>query len=90
MLVIFLVVFAAAVNSERCVTYGIEYAGNQISRILNVPHWSDCAQHCKNHNACRYWTWGTGHDDCYLKTSKAGQRRRLWALSGSENCLSEC
>ena len=90
MLVIFVVVFAAAVNSERCVEYGINYGGYTIETILGITHWSDCASRCNAHRSCSYWTWGTENDDCYLKNSKAGRQHNCWALSGSHNCLSEC
>ena len=89
MFVIFVVVFAAAVNSS-CVQYGIDYAGYDIQSISNSNHWSDCAGLCNDHQSCSYWTWNIAIKRCFLKHSKAGQRTVSHAISGSQHCLSEC
>ena len=90
-LVIFVVFFAAAVNSERCVDYGIDYYGYDItSGFRNINHWIDCAEQCNSHRSCSYWTWNTQTKGCALKSSKAGRRSEPKGISGSYTCLNEC
>ena len=91
MVIIFAIV--VAISAKRCVEYGWDYVGYDIDRVTNVQHWSDCANRCKNHKSCQYWTWNIGilsdRYDCILKTSKINRFQSGDAISGRYDCTSE-
>ena len=92
MVIIFAII--VAISAKQCVEYGWNYAGYDIDIISKVPHWSNCANHCKNHKSCQYWSWQiTAHPtwryNCYLKTSKINRKWHSEIISGRYDCTSE-
>ena len=94
MVIIFAII--VAISAERCVDYGWDYFAHglyDIDRLTNVEHWSDCANHCKIHKSCKYWTWNIGTKSdryhCILKSSMKNRVQSGDAISGKYDCTSE-
>lgn len=54
---------------------GINYPGNDIDFITNVPSAEACCKACTEYHGCLAWTWGAKRgeaysDNCYLKGNK--------------------
>eukprot|EP00406_Dinophysis_acuminata_P023855 CAMPEP_0179347952 /NCGR_PEP_ID=MMETSP0797-20121207/73439_1 /TAXON_ID=47934 /ORGANISM="Dinophysis acuminata, Strain DAEP01" /LENGTH=474 /DNA_ID=CAMNT_0021062717 /DNA_START=25 /DNA_END=1449 /DNA_ORIENTATION=+ len=54
---------------------GMNYPGNDIDFVRQVPSAQECCQRCTNYQGCVAWTWGAKReqeysDICYLKGSK--------------------
>ena len=88
-MVIILAIIVAV--SAGCVEYGIDYAGHDVDNVSNVQSWQDCANHCKNHKTCQYWTWSIQcSHKCFLKSSDNGRKSNPGSISGKHDCTTEC
>ena len=93
MVIIFAIFFT--VSAKRCVEYGVNYLGYHLDSVDNVQHWADCANHCKNHRGCQYWSWQLGNwqghrKRCWLKSTIDGRTIEPVTISGKFDCTTEC
>ena len=75
------------ITGSECIEAGIDYYGNDLKQISNIPSAQECACACRNHDRCLFFTWNGHTNVCYLKDSDKGRTgSHSQAFSGSLFC----
>lgn len=62
-----------------------DYQGSDIIKggIQNLHSAIQCCQACLDQEGCKYFTWGTNVNKCWLKSNRAGSESQLYRTSGA-------
>ena len=72
-----------------CVDINTDYPGNDFDLIIEIQHWTECAQFCAITENCKFWTL-TGDGNCFLKSAYENKVVAYGLISGSKDCINEC
>ena len=53
---------------------------------IHTESWQDCGSVCNIVEECKFWTWLSDRDGCYLKNSDEGLQVTDFAISGEKGC----
>ena len=69
----------------NCIKKNVDYYGKNISRTLatNALH---CQEQCQNEVKCRFWTYASSSQACWMKRNDTGRRTSAGATSGPRTC----
>jgi len=78
----------------------IDYDGNDIQILPNIPSKAECMSRCQSNGRCKFWTWikptyngrhGIGaRKTCHLKSDNGGRKTTQGLISGNKICNSGC
>jgi len=76
-------------EEDNCLLGGIDFYGNDLTFLQNVPSAYDCACKCKEKSGCLVFTWNMMNKRCYLKSSHSGLVFHPHGHSGTTRCCPE-
>merc|ERR1712241_708705 len=74
-----------------CPEIDVDFHGSDITcgsgcGVPGVPTWEDCGTICQHTDDCRFWTWASDDNKCFLKSSDTGLGLFNGLISGAKDC----
>ena len=79
-------IFSEWWQTQTCIEQDTDYFGNDIGGAGKVDSAESCQLKCQEIENCKYWTWDSSSEGCWLKHKKSNVGPKPGVHSGSKFC----